>query len=242
MSAGGGSGRIGRGECNPSRNHVILQNSSFTIDTTAPGLPGQSTPANGSTVYTLQPTVQWNAANDTNGIWKYHLKVVENWLPYWDKVDKDVGNVTAYTLSSSEALEWEENYVWRLYAVDVAGNSGNYTGERNFSTHDGTAPSTPDTPDLDPGSDSGQSNSDKITNDNTPTFSWAASSDNSGGSGLDGYQYKLGNGSWTSTGNGTTPSVTLPTQPDGTYTIYVRAYDKASPANYSGSSPGLSFT
>jgi hypothetical protein len=89
-------------------------------------------------------------------------------------------------------------------------------------------------------SDSGQSNTDNLTNVRTPTFTWASSSDTQ--SGLAGYEYRLGTGSWTSTGNGTTASVTLPSLADGTYTIYVRAKDNASPTNYSAASSGLTFT
>ena len=129
--------------------------------------------------------MSWSGPTDASGIWKYHLKVIENWGIYWDKVDKDVTG-TSYTLSTSEALQWESNYVWRLYATDVAGNSGSYSTQWNFTTHDNVAPSTPGTPDMDSGSDSGQYTTDNITNDNTPTFSWAASTDNAGGSGLGG--------------------------------------------------------
>ena len=148
----------------------------FVIDTTDPGLPTHQSPTNGGTVQTLQPTLQWSAASDTNGIWKYHLKVVENWLPYYDKVDKDVTG-TSYALLSSEALQWEKNYVWRLYAVDTAGNDGSYTTEWNFTVDDVISPTAPGTPDMASGSDSGSSSSDNITNDNTPSFTWTASSD-----------------------------------------------------------------
>ena len=86
---------------------------------------------------------------------------------YIDKVDKDVTG-TSYTLGSSEGLQWEKNYTWRLYAVDALSQAGNYTTQWNFTTHDNVAPSTPGTPDMDSGSDSGQYTTDNITNDNTP--------------------------------------------------------------------------
>ena len=59
------------------------------------------------------------------------------------------------------------------------------------------------------------------SNDNTPTFSWNKPSDTSG---IAGYYWKVDSGSekWT-----TSTSVTLPAQPDGEHTFYVRAKDNA---------------
>ncbi|MFI5377668.1 MAG: Ig-like domain-containing protein [Tepidisphaerales bacterium] len=58
-------------------------------------------------------------------------------------------------------------------AMDVAGNAAPLS-EVLTVTLDTEAPDTPPAPDLDAGSDSGISNTDNITNDNTPTFNITA--------------------------------------------------------------------
>ena len=109
----------------------------FKIDRTNPGLPTIVSPPNNSTVMTIRPTLSWSAASDGSGsgVTKYHLKVFQNWGVYWDIVDKDVTG-TSYTLNESEALQWGQNYGWRIYAIDAVGNSGDYTGNRYFTVQD----------------------------------------------------------------------------------------------------------
>ena len=46
------------------------------------------------------------------------------------------------------------------FSVGAVSLPGSYTTEWNFTTHDGTAPSTPGTPDMDSGSDNGSSQTD----------------------------------------------------------------------------------
>ncbi|MFA6134985.1 MAG: Ig-like domain-containing protein, partial [Phycisphaerae bacterium] len=132
---------------------------------------------------------------------------------------------SAGTTTEIKALIYDNNWNYQQYHI------WNVT----VPAPDTTGPTTPGTPDMASGSDSGQSSSDNVTNDNTPTFSWSASSDS--GSGVAGYEYKLGSGSWNSIGN--TTSYTLSSLSDGSYTIYVRAKDNA--GNYGSSSSGASF-
>ena len=223
-------------------NYSDVVGTLFMIDTTAPGRTSVTAP--GSFVMTLQPTLFWDAPLASADIWKYHLEVIENWGAHTKIVDKDItpdADVMSgsYTLDSSESLQWDKNYIWHVYAADVAGNVGSY-GDQSLSPHDTTPPTTPGAADLDSASDSGKYDNDNITNDRTPTFTWAASDDSFPG--LAGYEYKINSGAWTSTGNGTAATVTLTTLADGVYTIYIRAKDGASPANYSVAGPGLTFT
>ncbi len=110
-------------------------------------------------------------------------------------------------------------------------------------TIDTAAPTAPAAPDLEAGSDSGISNTDNITNHNTPTFDVSVSSGTywriyRGGTlvsqppatGSDGGVYK---------GPGAA-SETLLTQADGTYSYTARAVDAA--GNESGDSTALSVT
>ena len=60
-------------------------------------------------------------------------------------------------------------FAYTLAAVDAAGNESTPSAGLSV-TIDSVAPSAPAAPDLQAGSDSGQSNTDNITNDNTPTF------------------------------------------------------------------------
>ncbi len=62
--------------------------------------------------------------------------------------------------------------------TDVGGNSGGIVSD-NSATLDQTAPVAPSTPDLVAGSDTGTSDSDNITSDNTPTFTGTAEANSS---------------------------------------------------------------
>jgi hypothetical protein len=110
-------------------------------------------------------------------------------------------------------------------------------------TIDTVAPAAPIAPDLEAGSDSGISNTDNITNDNTPTFDVSAASgvywriyrngtlvSQSPATGADGGIYK----------GPASGSETLLTQADGTYSYTVRAVDAA--GNESADSTALSVT
>lgn len=96
-------------------------------------------------------------------------------------------------------------------------------------------PAAPSTPDLVSASDSGQSNTDNITNDNTPTFNGTATPNTTvklyASGTLVGTSTADGAGNW---------SVTTSSQPDGTYTFTAIAVDGA--GNQSPASASLSVT
>jgi hypothetical protein len=60
-------------------------------------------------------------------------------------------------------------------ATDIAGNQSVASGALSV-TIDTTSPAAPSTPDLDPASDTGSSNTDNVTGDTTPTFTGTAES------------------------------------------------------------------
>ncbi len=98
-----------------------------------------------------------------------------------------------------------------------------------------TPPSTPGTPDLSSADDSGYSSSDNTTNRTSGlTFSWSASSDSQ--SGLNGYQYRIDGGAWSSVIGGTAVDISAA---HGSHTFGVRAVDNS--GNLSGES-SLGFT
>jgi len=89
---------------------------------------------------------------------------------------------------------------------------------------DTVGPSAPGTPDLDASDDTGKSSTDNITKNKTGlTFTWSASSGDSG-IGFKSYQWKLDSGgTWTDNGSSTTKTIDVPS--DGSYRFYVRAVD-----------------
>ncbi len=79
----------------------------------------------------------------------------------------------SWTLTSAIDLT-DGTHMIRAQATDVAGNTGAFSGALQVEI-DTMAPITPpSTPDLDPASDSGFSNTDNVTNDTTPTFGGTA--------------------------------------------------------------------
>ncbi|HOX40504.1 MAG TPA: Ig-like domain-containing protein [Candidatus Brocadiia bacterium] len=102
-----------------------------------------------------------------------------------------------------------------------------------------TNPTAPGSLDLSAGSDSGVSDSDDITNDNTPTFTWTASSDMSG---IAGYWWAVDNTNPEVGGIFTTELMaTLPALSDGSHILYVKAQD-ATPAGYLSDASAIPFT
>ncbi|GEM_PF-1625519 len=102
-----------------------------------------------------------------------------------------------------------------------------------------TNPTAPGRLDLSAGSDSGVSDSDDITNDNTPTFTWTASSDMSG---IAGYWWAVDDATPETGGAFTTElTATLPAIADGSHTLYVKAVD-ATPAGYLSDASAIPFT
>ena len=127
----------------------------------------------------------------------------------------------------------DATYSYTAQATDAAGNlSAQSTGLP--VTIDTTAPLAPSTPDLDPASDSGASNSDNLTNDNTPTFNGTAEA----GSTVTIYVDGVAKGSGTATGG--SYSITTTMLADGTYSVTADATDAA--GNTSLASGGLTVT
>lgn len=194
----------------------------FKIDRTDPNPPSLSSPSNGSNVTTLRPTLNWSGSDNLSGIDEYHLKVIEDWGLYIDIVDKDVSD-TSYTLTSTEGskMQWGNRYVWRLYAIDNAGNEGSYSVEWKFTVVDNVKPNNPTNYSSSPSTNT-------WTTDNTVNVSWSGASDS--GSGIDGYSILWNNSSSSTpdtTKDTTGTSITSSGLSDGTWYLHVRAVDKA---------------
>jgi hypothetical protein len=118
--------------------------------------------------------------------------------------------------------------------TDLAGNTS-AASQALTITIDTTDPAVPSTPDLVAGSDSGVSDTDNLTSDNTPTFTGTGDVGSTIELSADGEVVGLGvvdeQGNW---------SITANQLPDGDYTITAVAYDAA--GNMSAASNGLDVT
>lgn len=138
------------------------------MDTQAPNDPGNRAPADDAWVNTTSPTFLWSAPGDPGGSGVYNYRV-QIWGP---------ATRSYYTagLSYNPSLGAEGTYTWRLYALDVAGNNGNAGASTWTLNVDINPPGKPAIPDLNAASDNGQSATDDVTNDKTPTFDGNAGS------------------------------------------------------------------
>jgi bacillolysin len=124
-------------------------------------------------------------------------------------------------------------HTYTAKATDAAGNTSGVSNSRTVIV-DTQAPAKPATPDLDEGSDSGTSNSDDITNNNTPTFNGTAEADSTVKIYVDGVE----KGSGTATGG--SYSITTSALDDGPRSVTIKATDAA--GNTSDASDALNVT
>ncbi len=95
----------------------------------------------------------------------------------WGSLDNGTTWTDITSQVSGTSLSWAGvtligSNTLQLRVTDAAGNIGS-SSSVNY-TFDNTAPVTPGTPTLAAGSDTGQSNNDRVTSDNTPTLSGTA--------------------------------------------------------------------
>ncbi|OAF19403.1 DUF5801 repeats-in-toxin domain-containing protein [Bradyrhizobium neotropicale] len=146
----------------------------------------------------------------------------------WNNADTSFGS-WSYTDPATHA---DGTFTYQVRVIDIAGNVGN-TAAHNV-TVDGTAPGAPSTPDMTAATDSGSSNTDNVTNDQTPTFTGTAEA----GSTVN--IYSDGNLVGTGVATGGTYTITTSSLSDGQHTITAKATDAA--GNQSSASGGLTVT
>ncbi len=139
-------------------------------------------------------------------------------------------NISGATLRTSTALT-PGNYSVRINTND---GTANFAKQFSITIVDNVAPSSPSTPDLAAASDSGSSNSDNITNDNTPTFNGTAEA-NATVTVISSVDGTLGTTTANGSGNWTYTSGTLS---QGSHSITATARDAAN--NTSSASSALS--
>jgi len=223
---------------------------SITIDTTAP-TRSSFTPTSGATgvVITESPTITFN---DTVIAGSGNITIYSD-ASCSTTFATIAGNNAQVTISGSTVTinPTSDFAVGTTYCItyaasafsDTAGNQVtalSSTATFTFSTiADTTAPSAPGTPDLVAGSDSGQSSTDNVTNDNTPDISVTAAE--AGGT-VTVTATKGGSSNVTCTMTGSTSggTCTLGTLANGTWTVTATHADSSS--NTSAASASLSIT
>src|SRR3569623_1921339 len=154
---------------------------------------------------------------------------LDDGAPWTDVTNKVSGTTLTWngvTLTGSDTL--------KLKVTDNAGNDGTVASQAYVL--DTTHPSTPSTPDMTAGTDTGTSNSDDITNDTTPAFTGTAES----GSTVTLYDTDGTTVLGTGTVMGGNWSITSSTLSSGTHTVTAKVTDDA--GNTSSASSGLSLT
>lgn len=183
------------------------------IDDTAPSAPTISSSTHTENVWSNnnEPSFSWNEPSDTSGIAEYR---------YAFDHSPSTTPTTSWGVATITFAGIADGSDWYMHvrAQDGAGNLGgtDHYGSVKIDTTIGTPTSV----------DDGVSG---WSNDNTPAFTWSAPSDLSG---ISGYYWKVDSGSDTWI---TSASVTLPTQPDGSHTFYVKAKDNANNVGSYGS-------
>jgi len=139
------------------------------IDTSVPAAPGTPDLATGSDTgisntdnITSDTTPQFTGACTDGTLISLTSTINGNLTPQTACVSG------AYAITVTNILG-DGNHDLTAKATNSAGNTSAPSGVLEF-TVDTTAPAAPGVPDMDAGSDSGSSNSDNITNDNTPRF------------------------------------------------------------------------
>jgi hypothetical protein len=139
---------------------------SFTIDTTAPGVPTLLLPANGAKTNNNTPAFSWSVVTDPSGV-SYIIQIDNN--SDFSSPEVNVSGLTSSAYTTGAALA-DGTYYWRVRVVDGAGNSSAWSAVRSLIV-DVTVPSVPTL--LSPADGA-------KTNDATPTLDWSDVTDPSG--------------------------------------------------------------
>jgi len=172
-----------------------------TARVTRDGLTGSALTVNLGSSDTTEATVQPTVTIALGEAWaEFPVNAVD---------DAIVDGTQTVTITATAS-----GYISGSYHVEVTDND---------VPPDTTPPSIPTVTGME--ADTGESNTDWLTNDATPTFSWTASSDD--GSGVRGYWWSVDNTPPQTVGTFTT-SLSAPTSVSpGIHTFYVRAEDNA---------------
>jgi len=143
---------------------------SFSVDSTPPGTPSLTSPANNATIGDTSPTFSWQSVSDAES-YKIEIATASDLDVDGSFVGANVvytyptsGQLTSTTHSIGTDLDDGEEYYWHVVAFDAAGNEGDWSSIRSFEIDT----SLPTAPTLNsPGNGT-------TLEDTTPTFSWSS--------------------------------------------------------------------
>ena len=211
---------------------------SISVDTAAPAAPSapaltaaSDTGASSTDGITNDSTPTVTGSNESSALVTLYAGA--------SQVGTQLTASTSYAITSSALSDGVQTLT--ATATDVAGNTGPASAGTTV-TVDTTAPTAPSAPVLTAASDSGTSSSDRVTNDNTPTFTGTATAATNvtlhTSAVATGAPVNAAGGSWTAT-TGTltdgTHSITARTDPDAAGNVGISAVttvtiDTAAPA------------
>ncbi|UCD37507.1 MAG: T9SS type A sorting domain-containing protein [Fidelibacterota bacterium] len=200
----------------------------LTVDTTPPGAP---LAPDLTTDTGLSPND--DITNDTTPSFLINGLTTTNLISLkFNGVEVDTGIATSTGITLTATTQLDGDYTINASQTDPAGNTSALSPSLDI-TIDSAVPSTPNTPDLDNGSDTGRSTSDDITNDVTPTINVSGVSANDRVTlQFNGVTVAFEDAS------STTVAITASTQSHGTYSVTAFSTDVA--GNVSGTSSALS--
>jgi len=185
-------------------NEAVGPDNTFTTlaDSTVPVISNvQKTGITGSSI-----TIIWSTNEPSTSHVKYGLTD-----SYGSQTVLDTNLLINHSVSIG-GLADGTTFHFRVVSSDDAGNPAQ-SADDTFDTLDATAPTVP-----------GSFAKTTANNDNTPTFTWTASTDAS--SGIDYYEIQIDGGAWTDIGNVTTYDIPVESPlADGEHIINLRAVD-----------------
>lgn len=179
---------------------------SFQIDVTAPAAVTLQLPANDSVVATGTPTFQWTTVTDPAGV-TYTIQV-DTESTFSTPLMVNVSGLTGNTHTPSPALA-EGTYVWRVKAVDGAGNTSTSTVFK-VTVDLSAAPSAPTI----------NFSSERKTNDSTPAITGKSAEP---GVTIKVYFDAVLDGTTTADGSGNWTYSPTATRFDGVYSVQAKA-------------------
>ena len=186
-------------------NEIEPHEETFVIDTTPPTDFELQSPEHDSWAKSDGLTFTWAASSDaTSGLAKYQLYINDN-------VNQDDIPPDQTSIGPASTL-LEAAYLWKVVAVDVAGNTKESTSTFKVKV-DSTAPKTT----LEIGEPKFSSGGITYVHPNTP---FTLSADDGTGSGVDVTEYKIDSTNWTTYSD----TFTVPTE--GEHTVSYRSKDK----------------
>ena len=136
ISAGEGTQTFYVRAVDNSGNPSSAKSLSFTVDTTKPNVPTLSSTQPPYEITDTTPYFNWSGSDNSegSGIWRYRILV--EYYTGVNLIDEWTGSSDYQTPSSQALAAGGQGYDWEVWAVDIAGNTSDGTGEDRFYVND----------------------------------------------------------------------------------------------------------